>query len=354
LVKLDFGTKNILITGANGWLGKNLIFSLINGIKSCDDLGYPSKALKIKCMIMPNENYKNSILINDNIEIVIGDLRKIEDCQYFTSSSKNAILFHCGGVIHPPSTKYFYDINVQGTKNLLNAAVENRVKKVIAISSNSAFDINLKNNELFDERSDYIPYLKYGKSKMFMEKIIKDYTQKGMIESIIIRPPWFYGPNQPQRQNKFYKMVKRGKVPIVGDGENKRSVACTINICQALIRSAINVNIVNGTYWIADERLYTFNEILSTVQKVYEQEYNIKCQPNNIRLPNIVSDFAYFIDATLQSLGLYNKEIHVLSEMNKNIACSISKAKADLGYSPTIDLYEGTYLSLKSIVNEFR
>ena len=351
---MDFGTKNILITGANGWLGRNLVFSLIHGIKSCDGLGYPSNKLKIKCMVMPNENYKNSILINDNVEIVNGDLRKIEDCEFFTSSSRNAILFHCGGVIHPLRTKYYYDINVQGTENLLSAAVKNGVKKVIAISSNSAFDINLKGNELFDETSDYNPYQKYGKSKMFMEKIIKKCTQKGMIESIIIRPPWFYGPNQPQRQNKFYKMVKDGKVPIVGNGENKRSVACTINICQALIRSAINVNIINGTYWIADERLYTFNEILYIVQEVLEQEYSIKCQPNNIRLPNIVSDFSYFIDTTLQSLGLYNKEIHVLSEMNKNIACSISKAKADLGYSPTIDLYEGTYLSLKSIANEFR
>ena len=41
---------------------------------------------------------------------------------------------------------------------------------------------------------------------------------------MIIRPPWFYGPNQPNRQTKFYKMIRDGKVPIVGSGDNKRSM----------------------------------------------------------------------------------------------------------------------------------
>ena len=51
-------------------------------------------------------------------------------------------------------------------------------------------------------------------------------------------------------------------------------------------------------------------------------------------------------------MGLYNKEIHVLSEMNKTIACSIKKAEDDLNYKPTIDLYQGTKMSIESIISK--
>ena len=71
-------------------------------------------------------------------------------------------------------------------------------------------------------------------SKMEMKTINKIYN-KGQNENQIISLPWFYGPNQPLRQTKFYKMIRDGKVPVVGDGNNKRSMACTVNISQGLI-----------------------------------------------------------------------------------------------------------------------
>ena len=46
-----------------------------------------------------------------------------------------------------------------------------------------------------------------------------------------------------------------------------------------------------------------------------------------VRLPNIAGSVAYYLDSFIQSVGLYNKEIHVLSEMNKTIACSIKRLK---------------------------
>ena len=60
-----------------------------------------------------------------------------------------------------------------------------------------------------------------------------------------------------------------------------------------------------------------------------------------LRLPNFISDSARLIDYTSQSLGIYIQKIHVLSEMNQNIACSVEKAKAVLGYKPSVSLKEG-------------
>ena len=65
-----------------------------------------------------------------------------------------------------------------------------------------------------------------------------------------------------------------------------------------------------------------------------------------LALPGLASSFAFMVDATLQAFGMYHQKIHVLSEMNKTIACSVSKAEAELGYRPSVDLEEGMRRSL--------
>ena len=60
-----------------------------------------------------------------------------------------------------------------------------------------------------------------------------------------------------------------------------------------------------------------------------------------MRLPGLASSFAFIADAMLQAFGMYHQKIHVLSEMNKTIACSVAKAERELDFRPTIDLEEG-------------
>ena len=107
------------------------------------------------------------------------------------------------GIIHPHRTKQFFDINLNGTKNILDAAVKNKIKKIIVVSSNSPCGTNSDRTSLFDENSAYNPYMEYGRSKMLMEKLVNSYYHAGKIDTVIIRPPWFYGPFQPPRQIKF-------------------------------------------------------------------------------------------------------------------------------------------------------
>ena len=57
----------------------------------------------------------------------------------------------------------------------------------------------------------------------------------GAFETVVIRPPWFYGPGQPPRQALFFTMIKDGKAPLVGRGDNRRSMAYIDNICQGLL-----------------------------------------------------------------------------------------------------------------------
>jgi nucleoside-diphosphate-sugar epimerase len=142
-------------------------------------------------------------------------------------------------------------------------------------------------------------------------------------------------------------MIRDGKGPLVGGGGNRRSMAYVDNLCQGLILAATTPAAQGRTYWIADARPYTMSEIIDTVEKLLETEFNQKCAHKRMRLPGFASEVAFVVDKTLQGLGLYHQKVHVLSEMNKTIACSIEKAKTELGYRPVVDLEEGMRRSLK-------
>jgi nucleoside-diphosphate-sugar epimerase len=280
------------------------------------------------------------------VEIIVGDLRQPADCARLCEDFSGATLFHTAGMIHPKRVAEFYDINVTGTKNLLNAAAIARIKRAIVVSSNSPCGCNPHPDHLFDEQSPYRPYMNYGRSKMQMELAVQELQRAGNIETVIVRPPWFYGPNQPARQTLFFQMVRDGKGPIVGDGENLRSMGYLDNICQGILLAAMTEKANGQIYWLADKRPYSMNEVMDTIERLLETEFGQKCAHRRMRLPGFVSDVARLADATLQAAGVYHQKIHVLSEMNQTIACSVARAEAELGYRPTVSLEEGMRRSM--------
>lgn len=324
----------ILITGALGWLGSRLAETLAQNANQI-----------IRCLILPGQDASALQKKFDRIEFIAGDLRNPAGCERFCAGAKDGILFHAAGMIHPRRVREFYEINRDGTMNLLEAAIRAGVKRAVAVSSNSPCGCNPHSDHLFDELSPYHPYFNYGRSKMEMELEIKKRAER--IETVIVRAPWFYGPNQPPRQTLFFKMIRDGKMPVVGSGANLRSMAYIDNLCQGLLLAAQTENAKGQIYWIADKRPYSMNEIVETVERLLETEFGQKCAHKRLRLPNVAGSIAYAADAAVQSLGFYHPKIHVLSEMNKTIACSVAKAERELNYRPVIDLEEGMRRSLQ-------
>jgi nucleoside-diphosphate-sugar epimerase len=337
-----------LITGAPGWLGTRLARILAEGLPDVSEFKDGNPDRKIRCLVLPNQDLSPLKGIKGHLELIPGDLTQPESLSAFLKDAEGATLFHAAGIVHPDKgVKQFYDVNVQGTRNLINAAVAHGVRRFIHVSSNSPIGCNPTRDHVFDETSAYNPYMNYGKSKKHGEDIVNGAGTRGQIEIVIIRPPWFYGPDQPPRQTLFFKMIRDGKAPILGGGENLRSMAYVDNICQGLMLCE-KVPEANGrTYWIADERPYTMNEIVDTIERLLETEFKQVCAHKRMRLPGFVADIAQLIDGILQSVGLYNQKIHVLSEMNKTIACSVKKAKRELGYEPKVSLEEGMRRSLQ-------
>ena len=113
----------ILVTGANGWLGQRLVRRLTD-VRALD-----------------------------------GDLRDSAAVDAFCEGARDALLFHCAGVIHPPRVRDFYEVNTEGTRRLLVAAERAGVRRAVVVSSNSPFGANRSRTELFDEDSPYHPYM---------------------------------------------------------------------------------------------------------------------------------------------------------------------------------------------------
>jgi nucleoside-diphosphate-sugar epimerase len=119
------------------------------------------------------------------------------------------------------------------------------------------------------------------------------------------------------------------------------------NICQGLLLCEAVPGARGRTYWIADARPYTMNEIVDTIEAVLEQDFQIRVAHARRRLPGLASEVALALDKLIQGVGLYVPEIHVLSEMNKTIACTVARARAELGYDPKIELREGMRRSIR-------
>ena len=335
----------VLITGAAGWLGSRLVEALLRGLPEHDALREPQTDLRLRVLLLPGQDAAPLRKLSDRIEIVTGDIRNAADCAKFCANATGATLFHTAGMIHPQRVREFYEINRDGTTHLLDAAIRAGVKRAVVVSSNSPCGCNPHPDHLFDELSPYHPYMGYGQSKMEMELAVKQRADK--IDTVIIRAPWFYGPNQPPRQTLFFQMIRDGKAPIVGSGNNLRSMAYVDNLCQGLLLAATVERAAGQMYWIADKRPYSMNEVIDTIERLLETEFGQKCAHKRMRLPGVASEVAYLVDFGLQTLGMYHQKIHVLSEMNKTIACSVTRAERELGYQPTVALEEGMRRSLR-------
>lgn len=343
---MDLGTDLVLVTGAAGWLGQRLLEILTQGLSDVSHLSKPPPHLRIRCLILSRADESRVRRFSDNIEVLAGDLRSAADCVRLCENAAGALLFHTAGVIHPKKVREFHSVNVSATRHLLDAAVQAGLRRAIVVSSNSPLGSNPSRDHVFDEDSPYHPHLNYGRSKMQMEIAVQAIGATGAIETVIVRAPWFYGPYQPPRQTRFFRMIREGKIPLVGDGNNRRSMAYLDNLGQGLILAAITPRAAGRTYWVADERPYTMNEIIDTVEQLLEQEFHIRCAHRRLRLPDLISGAAGVLDRAVQALGLYQAELHVLSEMNKNIACSVARAQRELGYQPKVALEEGMRRSI--------
>ncbi len=327
-------SPKVLVTGAPGWLGSSLVEALRAGCKSGPVDTSPEP---VRIVALPGQDTRSRTDLGD-VEVVMADLRNPRLPTGLCDGIDT--VFHCAGIIHPKRIQDLYEINVKGTRQLLEAAVAAKVRRFVFVSSNSPAGLNASHTELMAEDDPPRPYLNYGLSKLQAEWLINDAHRTGRIEGVIVRPCWFYGPNQPHRQTRFFTMIKGGHPIVFGKGANLRSMSYVDNTVQGLLLAREVEKAAGQTYWIADRRPYSFIEILQTVGRLLD----VDVRPRY--LPELGCDVARFVDSILQMTGWYWQDVHVAGELAASIAVTIDKAKNELGYDPEIELEEGMRRSI--------
>jgi len=311
----------LLVSGYPGWLCTRLVERVLK----------EHKDWSLRCLTLRGS--PNPL----KADVVSGDVR---DLYTLVEATKDIdLVVHAAGIIHG-RPKTLMDVNAQGTLNMLKACEHNNVKRIIYISSNSATG-HTRDKTLMDEGTFREPYLTYGKSKWLAEEYVRGYWESRKIDGIILKPCWYYGPNQPGRQTKLFRMIKSGRPLILGDGRNIRSMTYIDNLVDAIFLASRS-DTWNTTYWIADERPYTTDEIYETIADLL----GVK-RYNPVHLPGLISRVARAGDKVLQMLGMYSQYVHVAGEMTLNIACDISKARRELGYEPGVSLRDGMRRSIR-------
>ncbi len=326
-----------IVTGAAGWLGTGVVTELTSGA------AWKREGV-VRGLARPGES---SAHLPDEVDIVEGDVTDPASlAELFAGTSGTIDVIHTAGIIHPESSMDEFDaVNHVGTRNVMDAALHANVRRVVHVSSNSPFGTNGARNDVFRNDEPYHPYLGYGRSKKDGELAVLDAVEAGL-NAVMVRPPWFYGPHQPARQTTFFTMVKKGRFPILGDGGQVRSMTYIDNLVQGIVRAELTPTDPGLGWWIADAEPYTVKQIVETVGRALSDE-GFEVKPNRFRLPDLAGTVAEKIDTVLQGRGKYNQQFHVLGEMNKTIAVDISAARNDLGYDPTVALYDGMRNSIR-------
>src|SRR5688572_17179870 len=139
-----------IVTGANGWLGTRIVSALVKGVPDVPSLG-PSDR-RVRCLVLPDADVTDLEALGATVEVVRGDVTDAGSLEPLFKDSKDATVFHSAGIIHPTKgTQQFFDVNVDGTTNIVEAAKKAGVRRIVHVSSNSPIGTNPSADHVFDE-----------------------------------------------------------------------------------------------------------------------------------------------------------------------------------------------------------
>ncbi len=325
----------VVVTGAAGWLGQNLVRALAG------------PRARVRCLVHDADDAPLLENIAPTVETVVGDVRDPAAVDRLFETVSAATVFHAAGVIHPQrAVRELFDVNVGGTQLVLDRARRAGTSRFVHVSSNSPFGANPTPTERFTEESPYNPYLGYGQSKFEAEQLVQRSSERGDLATVIVRPPWFYGPFQPVRQTRFFAAVRRGRFPLPGAGLNRRSLVYTGNLVHGMLRAEVAAGAAGQAYWIADAEPCELQAVIETVRAALRAE-GLIVSDRQPHLPAAAGVAAAALDRLLQARGRYVQAVHVLGELKDTIACDISRARAELGYDPSTSMLDGMRASVR-------
>jgi nucleoside-diphosphate-sugar epimerase len=310
----------VLVTGASGFTGSHLVRHLA-------DAGHQVR-------ILIRSSSRLDLLEGLSPEPVHGDLSDGDSIRRAVAGTER--IFHLAALYREARLpdKVYYDVNVDGTRRLAEAALaEGGVPLIYCSTCGVHGEVS---DPPVDETAPYNPGDIYQETKVEAEKILVSMNEKRGLPVVILRPVGIYGPGD-RRFLKLFRGVARRHFPMIGKGDVFYHLTHVDDVVRGFMRAA-EVSAADGDAFIlAGARFTTIGELIEIIAR------EAGVPPPRLRLPaGPMYAAAVVCEGICGPLGieppLYRRRLDFFL---KHRAFQINKARRVLGWEPKVDLEEG-------------
>ena len=312
-----------LITGATGFIGKNLIPVLI-------------RFQKIRILVRRTSNIE-LFKKNSKIEITYGELEKDEGIEQALNGVDTVV--HCAARTIGKNFIEYYRTNTTGTANLIRAMNKKKIKKILYLSSHAVCGPGCEKKSV-KESDQPNPVSFYGMTK----KLAEDIVMNSGINYTILRPVSVYGPYDMEIL-KYIKLLNRGICPVIGFGEKYINLIFITDLVELIIILIRANKFNNQIYFINDGNCYSYKELLNELTNILGI--------NNLKV-YIPETMALFY-GLLNDVFLHRQKRFIWRDKVREMArkywlCSNEKLRGDFNFTPKYMLKQG----MKETVDWYR
>jgi nucleoside-diphosphate-sugar epimerase len=311
----------ILVTGGTGFTGTALVQRLIHDGHEVVVLDYKEG---LQCDALRAMGARVAIGTVTDAEAVDRCMEGVEVVHHLAAAFRE---------LNVPE-QYYYDVNVNGTRTVLEKAVRHGVRRFIYCSTCGVHG-NVAHPPA-GEDAPIAPADYYQRTKYEAEPLVLEYHKRGL-PCVILRPAAIYGPGDPERFFMIFKRVATGTFPMFGSGRTLYHPLYIDNLVDAFVLAQQPGVGDGGAYLIADETYWPIEDIVRKTGEALGVRVKIQHYPV---MPVVI---AGHIMETLCKPFKITPPIFPrrVDWYRQNRAFDITRAKKDLGYRPAIDLDEG-------------
>lgn len=312
----------VLVTGANGLVGKALCASLVQS-------GIPFRAA-VRSPI--------SVLTGlDNF--VTGAIDGSTDWQ--GALTDVTVVIHLAARVHVlndtaenPLEEY-RRINVQGTLNLAENAVTAGISRFVYLSTAKVNGESTHKGQAFSESDEPNPLDPYAVSKHEAEQGLRKIADQTGMDVVIIRPPLVYGPGVKANFAALLRAVQKGWPLPLGVIHNQRSLVALDNLVDFIMTCAIHPKAANQTFMVSD------GHDISTTELVHGLAHAAGVLTHLLPVPIWI----------LQWVGRFLGKGDTVGRLCNNLQINSAKARDLLGWVPPVSVHEGLQRAVDGVVN---
>ena len=269
--------KKILITGADGFIGSHLVETLLKNQNEVIALSMYNS--------FNNWGWLEGIK-NNRLEVTSGDIRDYNFCKKISNNVD--VIFHLAALIAIPysyhSPRSYIDTNVIGTLNLCEALKENKLERLINLSTSEVY--GTAKYVPIDENHPLQPQSPYSASKIGAESIAMSYYNSFDLPITTVRPFNVYGPRQSARAiipSLIIQMISNKEFLDVGNLSPTRDYTFVEDTCNGLIGISNEVSLIGKIINLGSETEISIEEIINKLKFILGSNIKTKIDKQRIR-----------------------------------------------------------------------